>query len=224
MGGIGKPVYDPRRQGSGGAMGRQRIGNGNGERRSWRGRLVRLFRYRLVVPLKRAHHHPPEHTARGVMVGLMWALTPTIGIQMALCLLTWLVARRLLRWDFSLIVACAWTWTTNVVTMLPVYYVFYVTGQLMLGRFDDLSGYHEFIALWHRKVGSGDELGWLDYFRDLAVGWGLPLLIGSVPWSALGGWLGYAWSLRFVRRYREARRRRQAARHRPPKAFRSPAA
>jgi hypothetical protein len=189
---------------------------GNGGRHGWWERFRRLVRYRLVVPLKRAHHHPPEHTARGVMVGLMWALTPTIGIQMGLCLVTWVIARRLLRWDFSLIVACAWTWTTNVITMLPVYYVLYVTGQLMLGRFDDLSGYREFLDLWHSNVGGeDDEMALMDYFVQLAVGWGLPLLVGCVPWSALGGRLGYVWSLRFVRRHREARHRRRQQRHHP---------
>jgi len=178
-------------------------------------RFRRLLRYRLIVPLKRSHHHAPEYTARGVLVGLAWALTPTIGIQMGLSLITWIVARRLFRWDFSLIVACAWTWTTNVITMLPCYYVFYVTGQLMLGHFDDLSGYREFLGLWQSHVGAEEEQGtfdWLVYFEQLVVGWGLPLLVGSLPWSVLGGWLGYVWSLRFVRRHREARHRRHLAR------------
>ena len=121
-------------------------------------RFKRLLRYRLIVPLKRSHHHAPEYTARGVLVGLAWALTPTIGIQMGLSLVTWIVARRLFRWDFNLIVACAWTWTTNVVTMLPCYYVFYVTGQLMLGHFDDLSGYREFLGLWQSHVGAEEAV------------------------------------------------------------------
>lgn len=188
----------------------------NGRYTRWE-RFIRLLRYRLIMPLKRSHHHPPEYTARGVMVGLVWALTPTIGIQMGLCLVTWIVTRRLFRWDFSLLISCAWTWTTNVVTMLPCYYAFYVTGQLMLGRFDDLSGYHEFLALWHRNVGVEDDFvdfDWLEYFNQLLVGWGLPLLIGCIPWAVLGGWAGYVWSLRFVRRHREARHRRRLARRR----------
>jgi uncharacterized protein (DUF2062 family) len=191
-----------------------RARSGNGRHSRWE-RFRRLLRYRLVVPIKRSHHHPPEHTARGVMVGLGWALTPTIGIQMGLCLITWLFARRLFRWDFSLIVSCAWTWTTNVVTMLPCYYIFYVTGQLLLGRFDHLSGYDDFLALWQRQVGAEEAAGsfdWFQYFEQLAVGWGLPLLVGSLPWAVVGAWLGYVWTLRFVRRHREARHRRRLAR------------
>jgi uncharacterized protein (DUF2062 family) len=136
---------------------------------------------------------------------------------MALCLATWLITRRLFRWDFNLIVACAWTWLTNVVTMLPTYYAFYVTGQLILGRFDDLSGYHHFLALWQDNVGAQEQQGtfdWLVYFEQLIVGWGLPMLVGSIPWAAAGGWLGYVWTLRFVRRHREARQRRHLARRR----------
>ena len=188
-------------------------------------RFRRLLRYRLIVPLKRSHHHPPEHTARGVMIGLAWALTPTIGIQMGLCLITWLIVRRLFRWDFSLIVACAWTWTTNVLTMLPCYYVFYVTGQLMLGH-PGLSGYDDFLRLWHHNVGLQDEFGsfdWFGYFEQLAVGWGVPMLVGCVPWAIAGSWLGYVWSLRFVRRHREARHRRRLARRGAVQAHSHPA-
>jgi uncharacterized protein (DUF2062 family) len=188
-------------------------------------RFRRLLRYRLIVPLKRSHHHPPEHMARGVMVGLAWALTPTIGIQMALCLATWVITRRLFRWDFNLIVACAWTWLTNVVTMLPTYYAFYVTGQLILGHFNDLSGYHQFLALWQHHVGMQEQQGtfdWLVYFEQLIVGWGLPMLVGSIPWAAAGGWLGYVWTLRFVRRHREARQRRHLARRRAARPRTSP--
>lgn len=190
--------------------------NGTSERFTRWQRLVRLLRLRLVVPLKRGHHHPPEHTARGVLVGLAWALTPTIGIQMGLCLVTWLVARRFFKWDFSLLVSCAWTWATNVVTMLPCYYVFYVTGQLILGRFGDLSGYHDFLALWQSNVGDDEfvDFDWLQYVEQLLVGWGLPLLVGSIPWAVLGSWAGYVWSLRFIRGHREARQRRRLARRR----------
>jgi hypothetical protein len=190
-----------------------------GQRRSWWGRLRRLLRYRLVVPIKRSQH-PPEYTARGVAVGVAWALTPTVGIQMPLCLATWAVARRLAGWDFNVIIAMAWTWITNVVTLLPTYYIFYVTGQLILGHFDDLSGYDEFVGLWHRNVGEegpgggaeGFWIGFWTYTVTLFKGWGVPLMVGSLPWAAAGTWLSYRWSLRFVRSHREHRHQRLLAR------------
>ena len=54
--------------------------------------LRRMLRYRLLVPLLRAKH-PPEYTARGVFIGLLVAMTPTVGVQMPICLVTWLVLR-----------------------------------------------------------------------------------------------------------------------------------
>lgn len=183
--------------------------------RSWWDRLCRNFRYRLVVPIKRSVH-PPEHTARGVAVGLAWGLTPTVGVQMIFVFVCWVISRRLLKWDFSLILAMAWTWSTNVLTLIPCYYLFYMTGQIMLGRFDDLSGYGEFLKIWDKNTVDDASLGFFEALWANMVlvfeGWGLPLLIGCLPWSALGAWAGYVWSLRFLKRYRARKERRRAAR------------
>ncbi len=174
-------------------------------------RFQRACRFRLLVPLKRSVHSP-EHVARGVSVGVAWALTPTVGIQMGFCFVTWVIARRLLNWDFHLIISLAWTWLTNVVTLVPSYYLFFITGQLMLGRYDDLSGYNEFASSWSKSTVDADSMGYWEglwaYAMIIFKGWGLPMVIGCVPWSALGAWGGYVWSLRFIKQYREARLRR----------------
>ena len=120
------------------------------------------------------------------------------------------MARRLFKWDFSLIQGIAWTWTTNVFTAAPVYYWFFLTGQFMLGRWDDLSGYDTFVQTFNTTMAS--ETGFIDGL--LAVGrlvvleWGLAMWVGSIPWAALFGWTGYRVSLRFVIAYRMARTRR----------------
>ena len=179
-------------------------------------KFKRVCEFKLLVPLKRSVHSP-KHIARGVMVGLAWGLTPTVGIQMIFCFFTWLITRKFFRWDFSLIVALAWTWTTNVITILPAYYLFFITGQILLGRFDTLSGYNEFLSLWNENVieeGSMGYLAWVwAYTVFLVKGWGLPLAIGCLPWSILGAWGGYVWCLRFINNYRKVRRLRQI--HKP---------
>lgn len=185
--------------------------------RSWLDRMARLCRYKLVIPIKRSPHSP-EYTARGVMIGLMWGLTPTVGAQMVFCLFTWMIAKRFTKWDFSLIVSLAWTWSTNVITLVPAYYLFFITGQIMLGRYDDVSGYGEFASTWGRAMGDNPDAGFWEsawsYTVMLIKGWGLPMLIGCVPWSILGGWAGYNWSLRFVRQHRRRRLRKlQASRN-----------
>ncbi|MDS4071718.1 MAG: DUF2062 domain-containing protein, partial [Defluviicoccus sp.] len=109
---------------------------------AWR-RLGRLIHLRLIVPLKRSRHSP-EFTARGTAIGLFWAFTPLVGIQMHLVFLTWLCMRPT-RWRFNLLVGVAWTWVTNVLTMWPCYYVFYVTGRLMLGDWHLDFAYHDVV-------------------------------------------------------------------------------
>ncbi len=176
-------------------------------------RLERAFRFRLIVPMLRSRH-APEYTARGVMVGLLWAFTPSVGFQMPLVLGTWLVCARLLKWDFSLIQGLAWTWVTNAFTALPCYYVFFLTGQFLLGHWSDLSGYQSFIRLFHSAF--SDEMTLVQsakaISRILLLDWGVAMSLGSLPWAALMGWLGYRLSLRFVIAYREARARRMTRR------------
>lgn len=180
-------------------------------RYSWWRQLVRLLRFRLIVPLLRSRH-PPEHTARGVMIGMAWALTPTVGLQMYGVFVTWLVARRLFNWDFNLVIGAGWTWTTNMLTMLPCYYAFYVTGQLILGHVDDIFGYASFVGAWEQAFDGEVGLweGLVAYAGIMARDWGLAMLVGSIPWAIGGGWLGYVLGLRFAR----ARRARRMARRR----------
>lgn len=137
------------------------------------------------------------------MIGLAFAFTPLIGIQMYLCFLAWIIARKLFRWDFSLVIACAWTWATNVVTLIPCYYAFYVTGYYMLGlrRYAD---YSRFALLLQpiRNAVAADVGVWITVkltasllVKDL----GLVMLTGCVPYMIFFGWLGYFCTLRYVR-------------------------
>ena len=194
--------------------GMQRKTTGRRKRGVWN-RLLRLTRYRLVIPILRSKH-PPEYTARGVMVGLAWAMTPLVGIQMYLVFMTWLATRKLFNWDFSLIVGLAWTWVTNVFTMLPCYYVFYLTGQLMLGNWDDISGYNSFVAAYRDTFEAG--LTTWETVKLYAVmvvkDWGVAMAVGSLPWAAVGGWLGYRFGLVYA--LRRARRLQLKRRHHGP--------
>lgn len=181
---------------------------------------MRSLRYRLVIPLKRSRH-PPEYTARGVAVGLFWAMTPTVGVQMAVVCLHWFISRRFLKLDFNIVAAMAWTWVTNVFTVVPFYYLFYVTGQVMLGR-DDVTGYDGFVRLWERAMAAGAEGAGNVPLSQLVQTWAVVLFedwfaamfVGSVPYAALGGWIGWRWALKAVRAYRRGRDRRAVQRHR----------
>jgi len=185
-----------------------------GQRRRFLDRITRLMRLKLMVPLMRSRH-PPEYAAGGTAVGLAWAFTPTPGIQMALVFLTWLAARRLFRAHFSLVLGLAWTWVSNVITGPPMLYLSYVTGQLVLGRWHDITGYRSFIRLWQSAFAGDAPLAeQVIAALHMAVrDWGLAVWIGCIPWSALLALAGYRASLRFIRAHRHAKAQRLARRH-----------
>ena len=181
-----------------------------GQRRRYFKRIARLVRLRLLIPLMRSRH-PPEYIAWGTAVGLVWAFTPTPGIQMGLVFATWLIARYF-HWHFSLVLGAAWTWASNIFTGPPVLYLSYVTGQVLLGRWDNITGYRSFIWLWESAFSTDQpiEVQLMTALKMAVRDWGLALWIGCLPWCALLGVLGYRWSLRFVIAYRRARARRLA--------------
>lgn len=176
--------------------------------------LRRFVRTRLILPILRAKH-PPDYTARGVFYGVLIGLTPTVGVQMAMVLGVWLLVRWLNRsWDFNLVVAVAWTWLTNALTLPPIYYAFFATGQVMLGRWDDLAGYDGFKSQleWALRP----DTTWMEslwaYTASLFDNFGAPMFLGCIPWALLGSWLAYRWSHRFIDRFHRLRRARRAHR------------
>jgi uncharacterized protein (DUF2062 family) len=167
---------------------------------------ARAVRYRLLIPLFRSPH-PPEFTARGVAVGVFWGLTPLVGAQTALMGTQWLIARRL-GWGFSLLQAFAWSWVSNVFTMLPLYYLFYATGMALLGSASEAAGYEKFVMLWQQAADAGNSGGLLTQLALVVRVLGLPAFVGCLPWALGGSWIAYAWSYRIV----ERRQRRRLAR------------
>jgi uncharacterized protein (DUF2062 family) len=177
-------------------------------RRSSRGRsrVYRAARFQLVIPMLRSKRSP-EYIARSTALGAVLAFSPTVGMQSILVAGIWAIADRVFKWHFSPVIAFAWTWIANPLTVLPIYYLLYVTGQMMRGRGDDLSGYADFVGLWDTlAAGNGG------FFDDLALGakifledWGIAMVLGSVPWMLGSALLGYWLTLRFVRRHRVRR-------------------
>ncbi len=176
-------------------------------------KIRRPVEYRLVVPLKRSAQDPLV-LARGVLVGMMWAMTPLVGIQMTTVLITWMIAKKV-KWSFSLPIAIAFTWVTNVFTMVPVYYVFYVTGKLMMGDWSNITGW-ESVKNIVETTFFGDYTLWESivlFSKMLLKDWGLAMALGCIPWSIGLGWLSYRWSLKFLRLWQEKRSNAAEKRH-----------
>lgn len=146
---------------------------------------VRFLKLKLIIPILRTKHSP-EHTARAVSVGFGLAMTPLVGLQISLVAFFWFLSRRL-NWDFNFVIAAAWTWTTNAFTMIPCYYIFFITGKFLLGfetvpEFDGFS--NNFKSL----------LSGLDFFESIEVIWkvyGLPMFVGCIPWAIMAAVSGY---------------------------------
>ncbi|GHV45155.1 hypothetical protein FACS1894204_03550 [Synergistales bacterium] len=173
---------------------------------NWWENFKRLIVFRLIVPIKRSYRQP-KFSARGSMVGLVWAFTPLIGLQMYLCFMTWLITRKLFKWDFSLPIACAWTWTTNIFTLIPIYYAFYITGYCMLGfHSNNVADYASFARLFQEALFSDPGVrNTLKVTLAVAKKSSLCMAVGCLPYMAIFGWLGY----RYTFKYASARQERQ---------------
>ncbi len=88
--------------------------------------VYRLIHQQIIVPFQQSHA-PVKEVCLGTSIGLFWSLTPLIGIQMYLGLITWILLR-IVGIRFYMPIAIAMIWITNPVTLPFFYYVFYVTG------------------------------------------------------------------------------------------------
>ncbi len=131
-----------------------------------------------MVPVFRSTHSA-EFTARGVANGVFWGLTPTVGLQTIAIAAVWFVGKSLFRRDSSLLQAYIWVWINNPLTMVPMYYAFYVTGLWLTADGSRSGGYSEFVELWT----AARALGWWDGGVALLRGVGVPLFVGAAPYA-----------------------------------------
>jgi len=158
-------------------------------------KIKQLIFQKLIEPIILSKQ-PALYKARGVAVGLGWAMTPLVGIQMVLVTLTWSLAKKW-HWHFSLPLALAWTWVTNVVTLVPVYYVFYLTGQMMRFQFDDITGYEGLKVLIEDVFVK--DIPFLEQVKAFCslffIDWGVSMFLGCIPWVILSVFIGYRLTL-----------------------------
>jgi uncharacterized protein (DUF2062 family) len=156
--------------------------------------MRRLMRYRLVIPVFRSAHSP-EYTARGVANGVFWGLTPTVGLQSLEILATWSIGR-LVGKPSSLLQAMIWVWVNNPVTMIPMYYAFYLTGLWMVGQGGAAEGYGAFVDLFTTNA----QLTWWARLLGIIRAIGVPIFIGCLPYAIVGAAVSYRWAVGAVRR------------------------
>jgi uncharacterized protein len=162
-------------------------------------RIRRAFNKRFALPLTPSRQ-PPWFHARGVAVGLIVGLGVPIGGQVLSLALLRLVFR------FNTVMAFAFTWVNNPLTLLPVYYGYYCFGSYLLGNkptigcdqfhqlFDSVLNAAYFWASMRDIVSLG---------RDLLLRWALGAVVVAGVAGIVGYVTGYGVSLRVARKWAE---------------------
>ncbi|WP_259782920.1 DUF2062 domain-containing protein [Aestuariispira ectoiniformans] len=163
-------------------------------------KMARLVYYRLFVPMRR-ERRSPKVIAWGVAIGLFIGMTPTVGIQMPLVAILWWLARQF-QWNFSLILAIAWSWLSNAATMIPLYYLFYVTGLFILPGDGQRFSFEAFSKHIESNMAATETLeGSFKFIWDLIENIGLSIIVGCLPYAIILSVLGYWFSLQAAKSY-----------------------
>lgn len=109
--------------------------------------------------------------ALGVSIGMFIGMTPTVGIQMILVMVTAVLTSRL--FQFNRVAALLTVYISNPLTMLPIYWMDYKVGTLFFSgnatrdQFRQILEYDGFEQWWQTILG-------------LFVTIGTPLIVGSL--------------------------------------------
>ncbi|MGK5093275.1 DUF2062 domain-containing protein [Deltaproteobacteria bacterium TL4] len=150
---------------------------------------------------------PVPQVSWGVAIGTFVGLTPTMGIQMYISFLIWSICRYVFRFNFNLPVAVAMVWITNPITVIPVYYVFLLTGNCVL-RWLEFAGkplsYEHFKSAFEQIAQL--ESSWavvVEGTRFLLVDLGFPMMIGGLCYALPSAVISFFLTQHFLLRYRK---------------------
>ncbi len=165
------------------------------KRRNYLNRLYRYSYMKLIVPIKKEREHP-EYIARGTAVGLFCGFTPMVW-QMNIVLFIWLICR-FFKFHFSLPIGLAMTWVSNAFTNIPLLYLYYITGSVIMGH--NIGGYDEFTSFFADGVMNGIKLTFIE--------WGKPIILGSISYMVIFAIIGYFISYRYAVKLQKRRLRK----------------
>ncbi len=152
---------------------------------------------------------PVEEVALGVAVGVFVGMTPTVGIQMWLVFIIWLIAKYLFQIRFDLIVGTAIVWLSNPFTMFFLYYTFLATG-LVIYSILGIKGIELSFDVFYTQfdaIVNNPDLGFFGVVWEstqfLIIDLGLPMMIGSVCYAVPFSILSYFLTRKLLLRYRK---------------------
>lgn len=135
---------------------------------------------KVWLPMQRKHK-TPHYLARSNAVGMSLAFAPFPG-QIPVVFALWMICKRT-NFRFSLSISVAWTFISNVFTNLPLFYLYYITGNLLLGTGNNLS-YNQWQNMFGQNFGEAIKI------------LGSRFLLGSFFYMVIFGCLGYFLALR----------------------------
>ncbi|MCP4756595.1 MAG: DUF2062 domain-containing protein [Proteobacteria bacterium] len=151
---------------------------------------------------------PINEAALGTAIGVFVGLTPTVGIQMWIVFMVWLVCKHILKIKFDLIIGTAIVWISNPFTMPFLYYGFLATGYAcfsMVGsnssQLDFASFHSQFTQILNSSENSNTDIivESLEFLlRDL----GYPMILGSLVYAIPFALLSYSVVRKYLRLYR----------------------
>lgn len=154
----------------------------------WLGTVRSRIYEHLIVPFQQTHA-PIWEVARGTTIGLFIGLTPTMGVQMYVTALVWVICRYGLRYQFHLGIAIAMVWVSNPITFLPMYFAYLKTGDWLLhwiGYAPPAVTFASFKATVH-AVNAVPGLMWAERLVRglwaLVLQFGWPLVVGSLVYA-----------------------------------------
>ena len=159
--------------------------------------MLRYFHRKLIQPIFTIND-TPHSIALGTALGIFIALTPTVGVQMALAVILGTLIRA------NRIIAVVLCWISNPVTFLPMYYGYYWLGGKVLGI--DTWTFGNFSERFQDLMLTRERLGYIASIKQLGFETALPLWVGSLIVATVAALPAYPLVLVLLQR----KRRRQA--------------
>jgi uncharacterized protein (DUF2062 family) len=135
----------------------------------------------------------PAYLGRTFAVGFCAGMFMIYG-QSLLCLAIWLVMDRWLKLRFSVLIASLLTFISNPLTTPFILYLYYLTGQAMLG--DSVVSLRYFLVQTRILLTNIDRGNLWEGLKLVTVGIGWPIALGSLPWHVIMTFVGYKTGVR----------------------------
>jgi uncharacterized protein (DUF2062 family) len=145
------------------------------------------FRKRFIEPFV-SSKNPPWFDALGVALGLFIGLGIPLGAQMVFLGLLRLALR------FNVVKAFVFTWVNNPISVIPMYYGYYVLGSLLIGK-PAVMSVADFRELMEPVLSAhyfwGSAHAFIVLGKDLLMRWFLAAVSIAAPTAIIGYLVGY---------------------------------